>query len=126
MSRRDSARVRYKQSQDPTCSLPGTVGGPGGYSRTFLQKFSPCLWRIPTGAPPSPCRAVYRLDPWFICRNQGPARVKKRTAPGPGPTGSRAGRPKNGQKREAPFVNCDQGTTGHHPPWFTNQIIYVI
>ena len=41
----------------------------------------------------------------------GPRGVKKWTAPSRGPSGSCAGRPKNGQRLpgKAPFVKCDQG-----------------
>ena len=44
----------------------------------------------------------------------GPRGVKKWTAPSRGPSGSCAGRPKNGQRLpgKAPFVKCDQGI-----PW---------
>ena len=45
-----------------------TGGGGAGTLRAVAQKFSPFRWRIPTGAPPSPCRTVYRLDTWYISR----------------------------------------------------------
>ena len=49
---------------------PGSRRGAGraGTLRAVPQILSPFPWRIPTGAPPNPCRTVYRLDTWFISR----------------------------------------------------------
>ena len=60
----------YKSSQDPISSRKDPVRG-GGILRAVPQILSPFPWRNPTGAPPSPCRTIYRLDTWYISR-RGP------------------------------------------------------
>ena len=48
---------------------PGSrTGGRAGTLRAVPQKLSPFPWRIPTGALPSHCRNVHRLDTWYISR----------------------------------------------------------
>ena len=112
---RDSSRVSYKPNRDPTGWLPGTVRGPGTL-RAFFQNLSLCPLRIPAGVPPSPCRAVYGLDPWFISPRH-PSYFQVRIKSNPGSTrGEKNGRhpvgvppgperdsQKNGQKQPG---NC--------------------
>ena len=75
----------------------------------------PCPWRIPTGAPPSPCRQFTGLvRSLFIAGARDTfilelkvtrtcAGWKKWTPPGRGPTCSRAGRPKKGQRQHGKY-----------------------
>ena len=75
----------YKPRQNPTGSLPGTVGGSGGYTACFPAKFVHVSLADTAGATPGPCRAVYRLDPWFIYR-RGPGYFQVRIKSNPGST----------------------------------------
>ena len=95
------------KDQDPTRSRRG--GGVG--TLRAVQKVSLCPWRNPTGAPPSPCRTVYGLDPWYIShRARVTFKLELKVTRDP-----RVGEKMDGTRSGSLRVSC--GTAKKRPLW---------
>ena len=112
----------YKSSQDPISSRKDPVRG--GESCVLSLKYCPRFLggsrqgprRAPAGLFTGLIRGIFLAGARVTFKLElkvarGPPGVKKWTAPGRGPSWSRAGRPKTARELpgKAPFVKCDQG-----------------